>query len=167
MERSKTLKNGGIVRIRHVSRDDAPALREGLYKVTANDMHSRFFSSGNEFDLSYLQLLANVDEEREIALLAVNPNDTNDIWAGGRLYIDSASRRAEYGTLVRSDLQGIGLGGAILEALIESGRQRGLLEIWGMVSNRNQAMLIFLSQFGFETRRDPDDAGTNIVTKKL
>ena len=151
MERTFALKDSSTVLIRHVRPDDGAAFQKGLKRVTASDIRNRFFSLIKELDPAYLRQLTNVDPEREIGLVAVDPDDQDELLAGGRLYIDPASHRAEYAAMVRSDLQGIGLGRVMLETLIEIGRQRGLLEIWGIVMSNNQAMLGLASRLGFPT----------------
>ena len=167
MERNTVLRDGSNVLVRHVRRDDGIAYRKAFGKVAANDIRNRFFSSLRELHPTYLKQLTHVDREREIGLVAVNRDDQTDLWASGRLFIDPIRRRAEYAAIVRSDRQGLGLGRIILEALIDHGRQRRLLEIWGIVMRDNHAMLGLAKQLGFETCRSPDDASTNIVTKKL
>ena len=167
MRRTVALRDGSTVLIRHVRRDDGVAYKKAYEKIAANDLRNRFFSISKELDPDYLHQLTNVNREREVGLVAVNPHDPHDLWAGGRLYIDPTSRRAEYAAMVRSDRHGLGLGTAILKALIETGSQRGLIEIWGIVSINNQAMLRLASRLGFETRRNTEDVSTNIVSKKL
>lgn len=167
MERHIGLRNGSNVLVRHVRRDDGMAYRKAFGKIEAKDIRNRFFSSMKDLHPAYLEQLTHVDDEREIGLVAVNPDDPSDFWAGGRLYIDPVNRRAEYAALVRSDRQGLGLGRIMLECLIEVGRERGLSEIWGIVMRNNHAMLGLAGRLGFETRRNPDDASTNIVIRKL
>ena len=167
MERNIALRDGSHVLVRHVRRDDGIAYQKAFGKVAANDIRSRFFYSLKELHPTYLKQLTHVDQEREVGLVAVNRDDQTDLWASGRLFIDPIKRRAEYAAIVRSDRQGLGLGRIILEALIEHGRQHRLLQIWGIVMRDNHAMLGLAKRLGFEIHRNPNDANTNIVTKKL
>lgn len=167
MERNIALRDGSNALVRHVRRDDNIAYQKAFSKVSANDIRNRFFASMKELHPTYLEQLTHVDQGREIGLVAVNRDDQTDLWASGRLFIDPARRRAEYAAIVRSDRQGLGLGRLILEALIEHGRQRRLLEVWGIVMRDNTAMLGLARRSGFEIHRHPDDANTNIVRKKL
>ena len=167
MESNITLTDGSNVLIRLVRHDDGLAYQKAFGKLEAEDIRNRFFSSMKELHPTYLKQLTHAEEEQEIGLVAVDRDDQTDHWASGRLFIDPIKRRAEYAAIVRSDCQGLGLGRKILEELIECGRQRGLSEVWGIVMRKNHAMLGLASRLGFETHRNPDDASTNIVTKKL
>ncbi len=167
MKSKITLKDGSDMLIRHVCRDDGEAFQKFFGKLSESDIRNRFFSSKKALHPTYLKQLTHADQEREIGLVAVNRDDQTDLWASGRLFIDPIKRRAEYAAIVRTDRQGLGVGRIILEALIEHGRQRELSEVWGIVRRKNHAMLGLASRLGFETHHNPDDASTNIVTKKL
>ena len=61
---------------------------------------------------------------------------------------------AEYALLVRSDLNGRGLGRALMTHLIDYARADGLERLEGMVLAENRGMLDLISRFGF-THRGP------------
>src|SRR5512135_2728573 len=167
MERTVALRDGSAALIRPIRFEDSAALLKALKKLDPEDIRSRFFSFVKELEPAVLDRLKELDCERELALLATNANDSEDIWAGGRLFFEPDSQRAEYAAMVRSDRQGVGLGRAIMDTLIEDGRRREIVEIWGMVMSENRGMLELASRLGFEIRRDGDDASVKIVRKYL
>lgn len=75
-----------------------------------------------------------------------------------RLSSDPDHNAAEYALLVRSDLQGHGLGWAMLHRLIDYARTDGLKRIEGIVLSENVAMLKMCREFGFQLTADPTDA---------
>lgn len=167
MERTVALRDGSAALIRPIRSEDSAALLKALKKLAPEDIRSRFFSFVKELEPAVLDRLKKLDCERELALVAINANDPEDIWAGGRLFFEPDGQRAEYAAMVRSDRQGLGLGRAIMDALIEGGRRREIVEIWGMVMSENRGMLELASRLGFEIRRDGDDASVKVVRKYL
>jgi acetyltransferase len=167
MERTVTLRDGSAALIRPIRSEDSGALLKALKKLTAKDIRSRFFSFVKDLKPVVLDGWKKLGAESALALVATNANDPEEIWAGGRLFFEPDGQRAEYAAMVRSDRQGVGLGHAMMDTLIECGRQREIVEIWGMVMSENRGMLELASRLGFEIRRDDDDASVKIVRKYL
>lgn len=167
VERTVTLRDGSTAVIRPIRSDDAASLLRALERTRPEDIRTRFFAFIKEFGPAMLSRATNVDPERELALVATNGDDSEDIWAGGRLFLEPDGHRAEYAAMVRSDRQKAGLGCAIMEALIDYGRQSRITEIWGMVMSENRGMLELARRMGFEITRDESDASVRIVRKSL
>ncbi|TVR96202.1 MAG: GNAT family N-acetyltransferase [Rhodospirillales bacterium] len=167
VERAVTLRDGSTAVIRTVRSEDAASLSRALKKTSQQDIRTRFFTFVKEFEPAMLIRATNVDPACELALVATNGDDPEDIWAGGRLFLEPDGHRAEYAAMVRSDRQKVGLGRAIMDALIDYGRQGGLTEIWGMVMSENRGMLDLARRLGFEISLDESDATIRIVRKDL
>ena len=73
----------------------------------------------------------------------------------------------EFSTTVLAEYGGLGLGGALMTALIAAARQRGLHEMKGYVLARNQPMLRLATRLGFSIRPDPDDFSIRICRLHL
>lgn len=135
---------------------DAALYPEFLRKTTPEDMRLRFFGVGKAFSDKLLIRLTQLDYDREMAFVAL---DRNGALSGvARLSSDPDHEVAEYALMVRSDLQGHGLGWAMLHRLIEYAKADGLERIEGMVLSDNAAMLQMCREFGFRLAADPDDA---------
>jgi acetyltransferase len=77
----------------------------------------------------------------------------------GRLAADPDYSRAEYAILVRSDLQGRGLGWSLMEHLLAYARAEGLGKIEGFVLADNTEMLSMVREFGFSVDREAGEPG--------
>jgi acetyltransferase len=77
----------------------------------------------------------------------------------GALYgVTRLSSDPDHELLVRSDLQGHGLGWAVLHRLLDYARADGLKRIEGFVLHENAKMLKMCRETGFHLTPDPDDA---------
>ena len=84
-----------------------------------------------------------------------------------RLAADPDHETAEYGLLVRSDLQGHGLGWALLRQLVDYAASDGLAKLEGIILRENTKMLAMCRKFGFAMTRHPLEAGLLVATIKL
>jgi acetyltransferase len=73
-----------------------------------------------------------------------------------RYSADPDHETAEYSALVRSDLQGRGLGTAMMRRLIDYARADGLRELDGLVLRENADMLTLADDLGFVQSADAD-----------
>lgn len=145
-----------LYHMRPIRPDDAALYPEFLSKTTPQDMRLRFFGVGKAFSDQLLIRLTQLDYDREMAFVALEQNGA--LGGVARLSSDPDHDVAEYALLVRSDLQGHGLGWAMLHRLIEYAKADGLKRIEGLVLSDNAAMLKMCREFGFHLPVDPDDA---------
>jgi acetyltransferase len=85
----------------------------------------------------------------------------------GRLSSDPDRATAEYALVVRTDLQGHGLGWALLRHIIDYARAERIGRIEGVVLNENERMLTMCREFGFSLRHEPAESGLTRVELKL
>ena len=83
--------------------------------------------------------LSQLDYDREIAFVALTA--AGELAGVSRLACAPDHRSAEYALIVRSDLQGRGLGTALMRLLIDYARADGLERLEGMVLAENRGML--------------------------
>lgn len=142
------LRDGSSVRIRPIRPDDADGLVDLFARCTDRSRYLRFHSWKRRLRTSEAQYLAGCDGRRRIALVATVPDSGQErIVADVRLEpLDDGD--AEAALLVRDDLQGCGLGGALLARLLAEaaagGRRRLILEILP----ENRAMVGLAGRFG-------------------
>jgi acetyltransferase len=152
--------------VRPVRAEDEELFRSFLAKISEADLRLRFFAPVKEFTHAFIARLTQIDYARAMALVAIS-EETGEMLGVVRLHADPNYQTGEYAILVRSDLQGRGLGWQLMELIISYARWLGLRTIEGQVLSENQQMLAMCDQLGFTTRSDPSDRGVKIVSLAL
>jgi acetyltransferase len=158
--------NGTLYRFRPIKPADIGLYPDFFAKTLPDDMRLRFFAQRKHFPHQMLLRLTQIDYEREMAFVALDK--ANGRLAGvARLSADPDREAAEYALLVRSDLQGHGLGWALLRYLIDYATADGLKQIEGIVLRENAGMLKMCRELGFKISHHPDEAGAILATLRL
>lgn len=84
-----------------------------------------------------------------------------------RYSINPDRSTCEFALVIADSWQNRGLGGLLMQTLIDVARQRGLRVIMGEVLAENAGMLKLMERLGFEKRKSEHDSGVVIVTKRL
>jgi acetyltransferase len=157
--------DGDRYHIRPIKPADVSLYAAFLAKVTPEDLRLRFFSQRKSIPHQMLLRLTQLDYDREMAFVAL---DASGELAGiARLAADPDHETAEYGLLVRSDLQGHGLGWALLRQLVDYAASDGLAKLEGIILRENTKMLAMCREFGFAMTRHPLEADLLVATIKL
>ncbi|QOF71323.1 bifunctional acetate--CoA ligase family protein/GNAT family N-acetyltransferase [Aminobacter sp. SR38] len=144
--------------IRPIKPTDVALYPAFLAKVTREDMRLRFLSPRKHFPDQMLKRMTQLDYDREIAFVVIARG--GDELAGiGRLSCDPDHVVAEYALLVRTDLQGQGIGWELLNQLIDYAREDGIAKIEGMMLAENHKMLSMCRVLGFMIQHEVDDPG--------
>jgi acetyltransferase len=167
LEQTAVLRDGRRIRLRPIRPDDTPALKRLFAALTPEDRRMRLFSSMREISDELAARLTQIDYDREMVLVALDPDDPGVLWGGARIAADADGRRAEYSVTIRSDKQGLGLGRICFERVLDYARARGIEEVWGSVLAENEGMLGLAQRLGFTRHRDPDAADVVITTLRL
>ena len=167
LEQTATLRDGSQIRMRPIRPEDAPALKRLFDDLTPEDRRRRMFSSMRELPDELAARLSQIDYDREMVLVALDPSQPELFWGGARIAADADNRRAEYSVTIRSDKQGLGLGRVCFERALDYAQRRGIQEVWGSVLAENEGMLGLASRLGFTRRRDPDSSDIVITEKRL
>lgn len=146
----------GNFHLRPIRPADAALYPDFLRRTTDEDIRLRFFMLGRKFSEKLLVRLTQLDYDREMAFVALDKR-SGALCGVARLSSDPDHEAAEYALLVRSDLQGQGLGWAMLHRLIEYARADGLKRIEGFVLSENAKMLKLCREAGFQLTSHPDD----------
>ena len=168
LEKRVTSRSGRSLQIRPIRPEDEPALQAFVRSQSPEDRRLRFFSHIKELDHRMAARLTQIDYDREMALVLVDPvAGDKDILGVMRISADADGARAEYAGAVRSDQKGEGFGQLLLEEIIAYAAKRGIGEVRGEVLAENAAMLGLARKLGFSIEQAPDDPGIMIVTKPL
>ena len=162
LERRLTLPDGREFLVRPIRPEDAPAFRRMVEERTdEEDRRLRFFTVLRTLSPELCARLTQIDYEREMVLVAIEPGREELELFGGvaHLAADPDRERAEYAILVRSDLKGQGLGTALTQVLIDYARAQGIGELVATVLHENRAMLDLAERQGFTLVREANDPG--------
>jgi len=105
-----------------------------------------------------LKRLTQLDYDRNMAFVALDTS-TGALAGISRLSCDPDHVGAEYALLVRTDLQGHGLGWELLGQIVDYAKADGIGRIEGIVLSENTRMLAMCREFGFSIAHLPDDPG--------
>lgn len=135
-------------RIRPIKPADIALYPDFLAKVSPDDIRLRFLAPRKSFPDAMLKRLTQLDYDRDMAFVALRSDD--GMLAGvGRLSCDPDRTMGEYALLVRTDLQGLGIGRALLRHILAYAEAEKIGRIEGMVLEENTAMLKMCREFGF------------------
>jgi acetyltransferase len=169
LERTVTLKDGRVFLVRPIRPEDEPLLHDMFERQTPDDIRLRFFAPIKRMSHQLAAKLTQIDYDREMALVAVAPGaqGREEIHGVVRITADPDNVEAEYAVMVRSDMKGQGLGFALMTAIMDYARSRGIAEIYGEVLRENTTMLAMCHELGFTRRESPDEPGVVEVRLRL
>ncbi len=158
----RTLTWDGLpLSVRPIRPEDGERHQAFFAALTPEDVRLRLFATVRSLDPMALARLTQIDYDREMAFIALQPGDERTLGVA-RICADPDLGRAEFAVVVRSDLKGRGLGRLLLGCLIDYCRERGIGEIVGETLPGNTRLLKLASHFGFETRH-PADGGPLVL----
>ena len=142
---------GREIVLRPIRPEDEPQHARFLAAVAPSDLQLRFFRVVRVFVHSQLARFTQIDYDREMAFIATARADTGDEETLGvvRAFSDPDGMRAEFAILVRSDMQGKGLGALLMKKIVAYSATRGVSELVGDVLATNTRMLTLAREIGF------------------
>jgi RimJ/RimL family protein N-acetyltransferase len=163
-----TLRNGRIVHVRAIVPADEEEFLQAFERLSSQSRYMRFMHSVREVNRQRLRDTLASFPGKGLSIVATVPADDGiDIVGAATFIVGPGPRSCEFATSVADDWAGAGLGGALMTALIEAARRRGLSEMTGFVLAGNQPMLRLAARLGFEVTRDPGDFSVRICTLAL
>ncbi|WP_027169450.1 bifunctional acetate--CoA ligase family protein/GNAT family N-acetyltransferase [Mesorhizobium sp. WSM3224] len=160
------LSEGMAFHIRPIVPADVALYPAFMAKISPDDLRLRFLSLRKNFPDQMLKRLTQLDYDRDIAFVALE-KDTGALAGIGRLSCDPDHSSGEFALLVRSDLQGHGLGWDLLNQVIDYARAERIRRIEGTILNENRKMLAMCREFGFSIARHPGEAGLSVATLEI
>lgn len=133
------LRDGRTFRVRAIRPDDASRLREFHDRLSSNTTRLRFFSPLKHLSPDFANRLTSVDFEKRCAFV-VSPLEDDTIHGVGR-YEAETRRSAEVAFVVEDSLQGLGLGKALLDRLVQHAREVGYTRFSAVTLCENGQML--------------------------
>jgi len=150
--RTLTLDDGTVFPVRTIRPDDASALQRFHGRLSERSIYLRFFGSMKELSDEKARYFAHTDSVDHFALVALDPDEPDEIIAVTRYDREAGSDRAEYAALVEDLWQGRGVGISLTRRLIHVARDRGVRRFYALVMNGNRGMLRLLRSLDLPER---------------
>jgi RimJ/RimL family protein N-acetyltransferase len=148
-----TLRDGTRVPVREIRAEDAAALQRLVDRSSERSIELRFFGPMKELSDEKARRFAEVDGKDRFALVALDPEDEDEIVAVVRYEREGDTDGAEYAALVEDRFQGRGLGIGLTRRLIEAAQENGIKRLHALVLRENGRMLRLLRSLEFPERR--------------
>jgi GNAT superfamily N-acetyltransferase len=140
-DQTLTLPSGAKIPFRVVRPDDAPALQRLHGRCGERTIYLRFFGSMEKLSEEQARYFASTDGVDHLGLVALDPEDPDEIIAVVRYARTAGDERAEYAALVEDRWQGQGVGASLTHRLIEEARGNGVSSFYALVKGENKRML--------------------------
>ena len=147
------MRDGTCVPVREIRAEDAAALQRLVGRSSERSIELRFLGPMKELSDEKARRFAEVDGVDRFALVALDPEDEDEIVAVVRYEREGGTDGAEYAALVEDRFQGRGLGIGLTRRLIEAARERGIGRLHALVLRENRRMLGLLRSLEFPERR--------------
>ena len=156
------LRDGTCVPVRGIWTEDAGALQRLVGRSSERSIQLRFFGPLKHLSDDSARHFADVDGEDRFALVALDPEDPDEIVAVVRYEREGESGTAEYAALVEDRFQGRGLGVGLTRRLIEAARENGIGRLHAMVMRENIGMLNLLRSLDLPQRKHWQDGAEHV-----
>ncbi len=143
------LRDGTQVLLRQIRPDDAPGLLRAFERLTPLSRYRRFLGPKEGLTASELSYLTEVDGVRHFALIAIRlevARETDGL--GIARFVTIAPGVAEPAVAVIDEMQGKGLGRALLERLHDAALERGIVRFSAEVLETNTPMRAIFEHLG-------------------
>ena len=143
-DQTLALPSGVEIPFRVVRPEDAPALQRAIGRCSERTIYLRFFGSLEELSDEKAQYFASTDGVDHFGLVALDPEDPNEIIAVVRYAREPGDERAEYAAIVEDRWQGHGVGRGLTAQLIDQALENGVRYFYALVMGKNTRMLSVL-----------------------
>ena len=169
LEEEIPLGDGRILLLRPIRPEDELQLQAGFAKLTAEEIHLRFFMTMKALSHVQAARFTQLDYDREMALILTEPGipGTRAIYGVVRISADPDNEKAEFTIILQHDMTGLGLGVLMMRRIIDYARGRKTGEIYGDVLRENSTMQKLCEVLGFERSTIPGVLDQVRVTLKL
>jgi RimJ/RimL family protein N-acetyltransferase len=141
---SVTLPDGATVVLRPIRPEDESELTALYARLSPQTAYQRFFTVMARLPPDSARILANVDYEKRMAIVAVAPGGR--LIAVARYDYDEAAKEAEIALVVQDQWQGKGLGTILMTELLAYAATRGVRRFRAYVLAENRRMLDLLAR---------------------
>jgi RimJ/RimL family protein N-acetyltransferase len=148
------LRDGTKALIRAIEPGDRQRLKEGFESSSEESRFHRFLAPQPRLSSSQLEFLTVVDHVHHEALIAVDPETGQSFGTARYVRDESKPETAEFAVGVGDRWMRIGLGTALLSALVLRAREEGITRITGLIHGENTGIKRLVERVAgpYETR---------------
>jgi RimJ/RimL family protein N-acetyltransferase len=148
------LRDGTKALIRPIEPEDRQRLKEGFESSSEESRYQRFLTAQPRLSNRQLEFLTAVDHVHHEALIAVDPESGVSFGTARYVRDESDPQSAEFAIGVGDRWMRIGLGTALLRALVDRARAQGIKRITGLIHDENSAVKHLVAKVAgpYETR---------------
>lgn len=148
LEREVALRDGSRLRLRPIRPEDQDRLIALYDRLSQRTAYQRFFAAMKRLPPDWARLLANVDYERRLALIAEHgPPEAPELVGVARYEPTDRADTAEIAFVIQDSWQNRGLGTLMLDALLAAAEARGVRRFRAYVLASNMRMIDLLVRF--------------------
>jgi len=157
LERTETLHDGTEIFFRPIKPTDEPALSEMLYSLSEESVRTRYMTRTIAFPHKDVQQLANIDYNRDVAIIGVVPGVSGEqVVAIAQYFLDPKTQAAEVAFVVQDEWQQKGMGTFLLDYITQIAKQRGVKRFYAKVLPNNKPMLAIFHNSGYKVNTEFD-----------
>jgi RimJ/RimL family protein N-acetyltransferase len=148
------LRDGTKALIRPIGPGDRERLNDGFKAASPESIFLRFLAPLPKLSSSQLDYLTAIDHDRHEALIAVDPDTGQSFGTARYVRSEEDPEVAEFAIGVGDRWMGIGLGKALLGALLGRARDAGIVRLTGFIHPDNAAIKALMEKVAgpFESR---------------
>jgi acetyltransferase len=162
------LEGGTMATIRPIRPEDAAIEAAFVHGLSEQSRFMRFMFAIHDLTPAQLSRFAQIDYDREMALIAVLESPEGERQIGVARYITlEDGETCEFAIVVADDWQGRGLARRLFALLIDTARNRRLKVMTGVTLRENSRMLDLARAKGFAVRMDDEDPTLSRMTMSL
>jgi len=162
------LRDGRRVTLRAIREDDGDRLQEAIRSLSVESSYYRFFSPMPRLPAKFLERATRPERERELQLVAVAGDRTQEKIIGGTRYAALADAQdCEFAVAIVDEWHGLGLARPLLETLMRIARARGFQRMEGYVLATNTRMLGLAKRLGFAEMASSEGPTVRLVRRDL
>jgi RimJ/RimL family protein N-acetyltransferase len=160
--RSLTLSDGTRVPLRSIRAEDAEALQRLVGRSSDRSVELRFFGPLKELSDEMARRFSDLDGKDRFALVALDPENLEEIVGVVRYARERGTEGAEYAALIEDKFQGKGLGIGLTRRLVVAARENGIGCLHAMVMRENARMLGLLRSLDLPERKRWQDGAERV-----
>jgi len=159
--KSVTLKDGATVTLRPIRPEDETELTALYAGLSPETSYQRFFTVMARLPPEWARILANVDYQKRMAIVAVGPG--GQLIAVARYDYDETAEEAEIALVVQDRWQGKGLGTILMTELLRTAEAKGIHRFRAYVLAENRRMLDLLARTTQVLERQTERGVTSLL----
>jgi RimJ/RimL family protein N-acetyltransferase len=164
-DQTLTLPTGVEIPFRAIRPDDAPALQRLHGRCSERTIYLRFFGPMKKLSDEKARYFASTDGVDHFGLVALDPENPNEIIGVVRYARTPSDERAEYAALVEDRWQGEGVGADLTRRLIDEARDNGVRFFYALVMGENKRMLNVLRHLDLPEQERREDGAKRVEVR--